>query len=98
MRATHRPERGTYPFPAATEAEARTASSEKDTIQTIAQASPNFQVTSNMLQMDETVAETPLKDLPQVELVMERIPTKELYWLQFSVVQEVQSRARTDTA
>jgi hypothetical protein len=56
---------------------------------TIAQASLNFQVTSNMLQMDETLTQTPLKDLVQVELVMARIPTKALYKLQVSVAQEV---------
>jgi hypothetical protein len=40
---------GIDPFPATTKVEARTASSEKYTIQTIAQVSPNFQVTPNML-------------------------------------------------
>jgi hypothetical protein len=49
-----------------------------------------------MLQMDEMIAQTPLKDLAQVELVLERIPTKALYKLQVSVAQEVQSHARTD--
>jgi len=63
MRVVHRPERGTNPFLAVTEAEARTMSSEQDTIQTIEQASPNFQVTSNMLQVDEVISQTPLKDL-----------------------------------
>jgi hypothetical protein len=38
-----------------------------------------------MLQMDEMVAQTPLKDLAQVELVLERIPTKSLYKIQVSV-------------
>jgi hypothetical protein len=85
MREMNRLERGVEPFPAATEVEARVALSEKDTIQTIAPASPNFQVTSNMLQMDETLAQIPLKDLVQVELVMERIPTKALYKLQVNV-------------
>jgi hypothetical protein len=36
-----------------TKVETRTAPSEQDTIQTIAQVSPNFQITSDMLQMDE---------------------------------------------
>jgi hypothetical protein len=52
MRVAHIPERGTNSFPTTTEAYARTAPSEQDTIQTIVQASPKFQVTSNMLQMD----------------------------------------------
>jgi hypothetical protein len=56
MRATHKIERGTYPFPTTTKAETRTMPSEQDTIQTIAQVSLNFQVTSNMLQMDEAIA------------------------------------------
>jgi hypothetical protein len=50
-----------------------------------------------MLEMDEMIAQTPLKYLAQVELVLERIPTKALYKIQVSVVQEVQSRARTDS-
>jgi hypothetical protein len=48
------------------EAEARIFPNEKDTIQTIAQASPTFPVTPNMMHMDETIAQTPLKDLAQV--------------------------------
>jgi hypothetical protein len=60
------------------------------------QVSPTFTVTPNMLEMDEMIAQTPLKDLAQVELVLERIPTKALYKLQVSVAQEVQSCARTD--
>jgi hypothetical protein len=52
MRVAHILERGTNSFPTTTEAYARTALSEQDTIQTIVQASPKFQVTSNMLQMD----------------------------------------------
>jgi hypothetical protein len=79
-----------------TEAEERTTSSEEHTIQTIAQVSPSFQVTSEMLQMDEAIAQTPLKYLAQVQLVLAKIPTKALYKLQVSVMQEVQSHARTD--
>lgn len=48
--------------------------------------------------MDEAIAQKPLKYLAQVELVLEKIPTKELYKLQVNVVQEVQSHARTDAA
>jgi hypothetical protein len=96
IRGVHRPGRGTDSFPAGTKAEARAAPNEQDTIQTIAQVSLTFTVTPNMLQMDEMIAQTPLKDLAQVELVLERIPTKALYKLQVSVMQEVQSCARTD--
>jgi len=49
-----------------------------------------------MLHMDEAIAQTPLKDLTQVQLVLAKIPTKELYKLQFNVTQEVQSQTRTD--
>jgi hypothetical protein len=38
---------------------------EEDTIQIIAQASPSFQVTTYMLQVDEAIAQMPLKDLAQ---------------------------------
>jgi hypothetical protein len=49
-----------------------------------------------MLQLEEEMAQTPLKDLAQVELVLAKIPMKALYRLQVSVTQEVQSRARAD--
>jgi hypothetical protein len=71
-------EMGIKPFPSVTEVEERTASSKEHTIQTIAQASPSFQVTSYMLQVDEAIAQTPLRDLALVQLVLEKIPTKEL--------------------
>jgi hypothetical protein len=38
-----------------------------------------------MLEMDEMIAETPLKYLAQVELILERILAKALYKLQVSV-------------
>ena len=44
-----------------------------------------------MLQSEEAMVQTPLKDLAQVELVLDKIPTKALYNLQVSVTQEVQS-------
>jgi hypothetical protein len=96
IRATYRLEKVTYSFPTVTEVKARATSSEKDTIRTIAQANSNFPVTPNMLQMDEMVAQTPLKDLKQVKLVLERIPRNSLYKLQVSVASELQSHARTD--
>jgi hypothetical protein len=37
-----------------------------------------------------------VKDIEHLELVLENIPTKALYGLQASVMQEVQSRARED--
>jgi hypothetical protein len=65
-------------------------------IQTIAQVISTFHVTPSMLRMDDIVGQTPLKYLVQIQLVMGRIPTKVLYKLQVSVVQEVHSRACTD--
>jgi hypothetical protein len=46
--------------------------------------------------MDEIATQMPLKELAQVDMVLAKIPTKALYRLQVSVVQEVQSCARTD--
>ena len=91
-------DRGTQSLPTTIEVEERATSSKQDTIQTIAQASPNFQVTSTMFWMDEAITQTPLKDLAKVELVMERVPTKSLYKLQVSIMQEVESRARKNAA
>jgi hypothetical protein len=42
------------------------------------------------------LAQTPLKEVAQVEVVLVKIPTKELYGLQVDVTQEIQSRARAD--
>jgi hypothetical protein len=49
-----------------------------------------------MLQMDEAISHTPLKDIAQVHLVLANIPTKALYKIQVSVMQEVQSHTRID--
>jgi hypothetical protein len=78
MRIAHRPERGIDYFPTVTKEEERTASSEKDIVQTIAQVNPNFQVTSIVFHMDVNVVQKPLKDLAQKELVMARISIKAL--------------------
>jgi hypothetical protein len=56
-----------------------------------------FHVTPNMMRMDEIVVQTPLKYLAQIQLVMGQIPTKELYKIQVSVAQEVQSCTCKDT-
>jgi hypothetical protein len=55
---------------------------------------PRFHVTIDMLQFEEDMAQKPIKYLAQVELVLAKIPMKELYGLQVSVTQEVQSWAR----
>jgi len=89
IKEIHKREDGIDSFLAATEAKERATSSEQYTIQTIAEVNLNFLATPNMLQINETIAQTLLKDLAQVELILERILTKELYNLQFSVTQEV---------
>jgi hypothetical protein len=47
----------------------------------------------SMLQKDEIVGQTPLKDLDQIQLVLTRMPAKALYQFQVSVNHEIQSRA-----
>jgi hypothetical protein len=59
-------------------------------------ASKNFNMTKEMLRIDEDLVQRQLKDIEQLELVFSKIPTKSLYKLQMSVAQEVQSRERTD--
>jgi hypothetical protein len=90
-------ERGTKSFfKGETTVAKRTMPQTKHIVHTTMQVSPTFRVTNDMLQMDETTAQTPLKYLAQVDMVLAKIPTKALYRLQVNVVQEVQSRARID--
>jgi hypothetical protein len=42
------------------------------------------------------IAQKPLKDIKMLDVALAKIPTKELYKLQVSVAQEIQSRARAD--
>jgi hypothetical protein len=49
-----------------------------------------------MLEVDENTMQKQVKDIEHLELVLAHIPTKALYGLQASVMQEVQSRARED--
>jgi hypothetical protein len=65
-------------------------------MKTVVVSSDRFTVTQDMLEMDEHTSHRPVKDVEHMELVMEKIPTKALYGLQASVMQEVQSRARED--
>jgi len=46
-----------------------------------------------MLQMDEIVGQTPLKDLYHIQLVLTRIPSKALHKLQVRVDHEMQAWA-----
>jgi len=70
--------------------------SEEETVQIMKLASENFSITKDMLQMDEDMAQTQVKDVEQMELVLDKIPTKALYRLHMSIAQEVQSRASTN--
>jgi hypothetical protein len=69
---------------------------QEETMKTVVVSSDRFTVTQDMLEMDEHTTQRPVKDVEHMELVMEKIPTKSLYGLQASVMQEVQSRARVD--
>jgi hypothetical protein len=46
--------------------------------------------------VDEEITQNPVGDIDRIELVMEQIPTKALYGLQVSIMQEFHSRACTD--
>jgi hypothetical protein len=69
---------------------------QEETVQTIVMSSDRFKVTQEMLEVDENTMQKPVKDMEHLELVLVNIPMKELYGLQVSVMQEVQSRARVD--
>jgi hypothetical protein len=49
-----------------------------------------------MLFIDEETTQKPMKDIKTLDLALPKIPTKALYKLQVSVMQEIQSRARSD--
>jgi hypothetical protein len=68
----------------------------EETVKTIVVSSDRFKVTQEMLEVDENTVQRLVKDMEHMELVLEKIPTKALYGLQASVMQEVQSRARVD--
>jgi hypothetical protein len=49
-----------------------------------------------MLQVDEDKMQNPLKEIDHLDLELPKIPTKALYELQISFVQEIQSRTRAN--
>jgi hypothetical protein len=64
IRTMQRSERGTKSFPEGeTTMTTRTMPQMEHTVHTTAQESPTFRVTNDMLQMDETATQTPLKYL-----------------------------------
>jgi hypothetical protein len=67
-----------------------------ETVQITMQGSDNFIITPDMLFIDEETMQKPMKDIEMLDLALPKIPTKALYKLQVSVMQEIQSRARSD--
>ena len=67
-----------------------------ETVQIIVQGSANFIITPDMLFINEETTQKLVKDIKMLDLMMPKIPTKALYKLQVSVVQNIQSRARSD--
>jgi hypothetical protein len=67
-----------------------------ETVQVTTQGSVNFRITLDMLFMDEETVQRPLREIEMLDLVLPKIPTKVLYKLQVSVMQEIQSRARSN--
>jgi len=53
-------------------------------------------ITLQMIMFDRETMQKPLQKVEQVDIVMPHIPTKELYGIHASVMQEVQSRAHAD--
>ena len=53
-------------------------------------------ITPDMFYIDEEATQKPLKKIDKLDLAFPKILTKEIYKLQISVVQEIQSQDRTD--
>jgi hypothetical protein len=68
----------------------------EETVQLVVQGRDTFTVTRQMIRMDQETVQKPMGEIDQFEVVMAQIPTKALYGLQASIMQEVQSRARVD--
>jgi hypothetical protein len=60
------------------------------------QSRETFMIMHQMIRFDQETMHNPLKEVYQNKMVMPNIPTKALYVLQASVMQEVQSRAYAD--
>jgi hypothetical protein len=55
-----------------------------------------FFITQEMFHVDEEITHKKLKYIDHLELELPKVPTKELYKIQISATQEIQSRAHTD--
>jgi hypothetical protein len=60
-----------------------------ETVQFVAQTSANFIITSEKIFLDEETMHKPLKEIETLDVALAKIPKKELYKLQVSVVQEI---------
>jgi hypothetical protein len=67
---------------------------EEETILITTSPSETFIFTKEMLQIYIDIAHKYVKDFEHMEMVLVRIPTKDLHKLQISVVHEVQSRSK----
>jgi hypothetical protein len=65
---------------------------ERDPVLPIPHAHSTVYIKPSMLRMDEIVGQTPLNDLDHIQLVLTRIPSKELHKLQVSVDHEMHAR------
>jgi len=55
-----------------------------------------FNITQEILQVDEETTQKPLKEIYHLDLALPKVLTKVMYKLQISVTQEIRLRARTD--
>jgi hypothetical protein len=83
--------------PKETPTQAKEAVPVPETVQFAAQPSANFIITLEMMFIDEETTQKPLKDIEMLDVALAKIPTKAMYKLQVSVMQEIQSRERADT-
>jgi hypothetical protein len=67
-----------------------------ETMHITTQGSTNFIITPAMLFIEEEIVHNSLKDIETLDLGLLKIPTKVLYKLQVSVMQEIQCRERFD--
>ena len=52
---------------------------EEEIVQITSSASENFSLTKDTMKMDEDMVQKQVKDIKQMELVLAKIPTKEIY-------------------
>jgi hypothetical protein len=67
-----------------------------ETVQITDAGECKLRITPDMLFMDEETTQRPLREIEMMDLALPKIPTKALYKLQVSIMQEIQSRARSD--